>query len=109
MPFAGNCFGGAKQTDDRRLQEPPLCIDGDGARWDHREGNEDYSRAGDIFFPMAPEKQRELVDNIVAAMRGIAPDIQVRQIGRFSKADTAYPTGVARGLGSDLAQVQAAA
>jgi catalase len=95
--YQPNSFAGA--VDDYPLQEPPLRIDGEAARYDHRQGNDDYTQAGDLFRLMAPAKRQELIDNIVGAMRDVPREIQLRQIAHFSRADKAYGEGVASGLG----------
>ena len=60
---------------------------------------------------MSPAQQRLLVGNIVGAMKGVTRrDIQLRQVTHFFKADPAYATGVAEGLGlteQELAAVAA--
>jgi catalase len=83
----------------QNFKEPPLKISGDADRYDHREGNDDYTQAGDLFrlLPVA-EKQR-LFDNIAAAMQGVPQFIMERQIQHFAKADPAYGEGVAKALG----------
>ena len=43
--------------------------------------------------------QQRLIDNIVGVMQGVPRDIQERQLVHFVKADPAYGTGVAKGLG----------
>jgi catalase len=45
--YQPNSFGGP--IDDKQFSEPPLKISGDAARYNHRDGNEDYSQAGDLF------------------------------------------------------------
>ena len=81
------------------MAEPPLRIDGDAARYDHRAGNDDYTQAGNLFRLMTLGQRRRLIDNLVRAMRPVPREIQERQIGHFWKADPAYGEGVARGLG----------
>ena len=105
--YQPNSFDGA--VDDFPYQEPPLRISGDAARYDHREGNDDYTQAGDLFRLMPAAKQQELIDNIVGALASVPRFIQVRQIGHFLKADPAYGAGVAKGLCIDLAEVTKAA
>ena len=95
--YQPNSFGGAK--DDYPLQEPPLRIDGDASRYDHHDGNDDYTQAGDLFRLMSPAKQQELINNIVGAMSDVPREIQLRQIVHFTRADKAYGEGVAKGLG----------
>ena len=86
-------------VDDPSFREPPLRISGDADRYDHRQGNDDYGQAGDLFRLLDQGQRQELIDNIVDAMRGVPEAIQRRQIGHFMKADPAYGEGVARGLG----------
>ena len=100
--YEPNSFGGPVQ--DTRFLEPPLCINGDASRYDHRLGNDDYTQAGNLFRLLSTAEQERLIDNIVASMQAIPRDIQLRQIGHFLKADPAYGAGVARGLGLDLEQ-----
>lgn len=107
--YEPNSIGGATQSEDPRVPEPPPRISGHAARWDHREGNDDYQQAGDLFRLMSAEKRQELIDNIVAAMRDVPLEIQARQIGHFLKADPDYGAGVAEGLGIDIEDVEAAA
>lgn len=89
------------------MAEPPLRIDGDAARYDHRAGNDDYSQPGALFRLMNTEQQARLMDNIAAAMTRVPEFIQQRQIAHFAKVDPAYGTGVAKRLG--LKAVSAAA
>ncbi|MCU7828847.1 MAG: catalase [Candidatus Thiodiazotropha sp. (ex Myrtea sp. 'scaly one' KF741663)] len=95
--YQPNSFNGA--ADDYSVQEPPLQIDGDADRYDHRAGNDDYTQAGDLYRLMSQQKQQELIDNLVGAMSDVPRDIQIRQIAHFTQADPAYGEGVARGLG----------
>ncbi|MBP2291735.1 catalase-related domain-containing protein [Azospirillum rugosum] len=78
--------------------EPPLRISGDAARYDHREGNDDYAQAGALFRLIGAEAQDRLMDNIAGSL-GQAPDaIQQRQLKHFYAADPAYGAGVAKRL-----------
>ena len=93
--YEPNSFGGPVQTG---ALEPPLKIEGDADRYDHRAGNDDYTQAGDLFRLMMPDQRQRLIDNLVRAMQSVPEDIQQRQISHFRKADPAYGEGVARGL-----------
>jgi catalase len=42
---------------DPSVKEPPLKISGDADRYDHREGNDDYTQAGNLFRLMKPEQR----------------------------------------------------
>ena len=94
--YEPNSFGGPVQTG---TMEPPLKIEGDADRYDHRAGNDDYTQAGDLFRLMTPDQRQRLIDNLVRAMQSVPEEIQQRQISHFRKADPAYGEGVARGLG----------
>lgn len=95
--YEPNSFGGPVQ--DERFKEPPLTITGDADRYDHRDGNDDYTQAGNLFRLMTAEEQQRLCQNIAAAMHGVPADIIERQLGHFTKADPAYGEGVAVALG----------
>ncbi len=95
--YEPNSFGGP--VEDPAFKEPPLAISGAADRYDHRLGNDDYGQPGDLFRLMSPDQQRQLFDNIAAAMQGVPEAIQRRQIAHFAKADPAYGRGVAERLG----------
>ena len=95
--YEPNSFNGPVQ--DERFVEPPLAISGDAARYNHRDGNDDYRQPGDLFRLMTPEQQQKLFGNIAAAMSGVHKEIVQRQLVHFHKADPAYAAGVAKALG----------
>jgi catalase len=101
--YEPNSFGGPKQ--DARFLEPPLKISGDAAHYDHREGNDDYTQAGNLFRLLPADERQRLIDNIAGSMTGIDQKIQIRQLAHFFKADPAYGAGVAKGLGIRPEQV----
>jgi catalase len=98
--YEPNSFGGPQQNP--AYSEIPFPTDGLGARYDHREGNDDYSQAGDLFRLLTDDERARLIENIVDAMQGVPTFIQERQIAHFYKADPAYGEGVARGLGLNV-------
>jgi catalase len=95
--YEPNSFGGPKE--DPSVKEPPLRISGDADRYDHRDGNDDYTQAGDLFRLMPDAQKKSLMDAIAGAMAPVPEDIQRRQIAHFAKADPAYGAGVAERLG----------
>ncbi len=98
--YEPNSFGGP--VEDPRFKGVPVKITGNGDRYNHREGNDDYTQPGNLFRLLsAPERQR-LIGNIVASMKGVPERIVLKQIGHFYKADPAYGKGVADGLGLSL-------
>ncbi|MBD2251313.1 catalase [Nostoc parmelioides] len=95
--YEPNSFGGP--VADPIHKEPAWKISGDGDRYDHRDGNEDYSQAGDLFRLLPKDGQQRLCRNIAMAMQGVPQSIIERQLAHFTKADPAYGEGVAKALG----------
>ena len=95
--YEPNTFGGPVQ--DKRFAEPPLRISGDADRYNHRDGNDDYTQPGNLFRLMTPDQQQRLFKNIASAMAGVPEEIIQRQLGHFHKADPHYAEGVAKALG----------
>jgi catalase len=103
--YEPNSFGGPKQNPD--YAEPPLKISGDADRYDHRDGNDDYTQPGNLFRLMPADAQQRLFSNIAAAMQGVPEAIVRRQLAHFTKADPAYGAGVAKALGIEYSAVAA--
>lgn len=103
LPYQPNSFDGP--VDDKKFLEPPLKISGDAYRYDHREGNEDYSQAGELYRLMNTDQKAQLIDNIVNAMKPVPKFIQLRQINHFYKADPEYGQRVATGLEIAMSEV----
>jgi catalase len=95
--YEPNSFNGPAQ--DARFAEPPLRISGDAGRYNHRDGNDDYTQPGDLFRLMTAEQQQRLFKNIAAAMAGVPQEIVQRQLIHFHKADPRYADGVANAVG----------
>ncbi len=95
--YEPNSFSGP--VEDPRAKEPPLKISGDADRYDHREGNDDFTQPGNLFRLMSAEEQGRLMDNIARAMQGVPEEIVRRQVELFSKCDPAYGAGVAERMG----------
>ena len=98
--YEPNSFSGP--AEDSSYAEPPLRISGDAARYDHREGNDDYMQPGNLFRLLDAEQQARLFQNIAEAMQGVPVEIVQRQLAHFYKADPSYGEGVARALGVEL-------
>ena len=94
--YEPNSFDGPKQNPV--LAEPPLKISGDANRYNHRDGNDDYTQPGNLFRLMSPSQKEQLFRNISEAMHGIPDYIVERQLGHFAKADPAYAEGVRRAI-----------
>ena len=74
-------------------------LSGDADRYNHRDGNDDYTQPGDLFRLMKPDQQQQLFNNVAAAMAGVPEEIVQRQLVHFHKSDPAYAAGVAKTLG----------
>jgi catalase len=94
--YEPNTFSGPEE--DRSFAEPPLKISGDADRYNHRDGNDDYTQPGDLFRLMSPAQKQQLFSNIAGAMNGVPENIVRRQLDHFAKADPAYAAGVANAL-----------
>jgi catalase len=110
MRFDGN-FGGAVNYEPNSrsgpaecpaFNEPPLRVHGDAARYNHRDGNDDFTQAGNLFRLMTTDQKLRLVGNIARHMASVPQEIQLRQICHFFRADPAYGAGVAQALGLDI-------
>jgi catalase len=95
--YEPNSFGGP--VEDARFKEPPLSISGEGDRYDHRLGNDDYTQAGNLYRLLPADEKQRLFRNIAAAMQGVPQFIIERQLMHFTKADPVYGEGVAKALG----------
>jgi catalase len=85
--------------------EPPLKLTGDAYRFDHRDGNEDYRQAGDLYRLMNADQQSQLIQNLVEPLHTVPRFIQVRQLRHFYQADADYGTRMAKGLGIPIDEV----
>jgi len=97
--YEPNSVAGA--TQDRRHAEPPLGLQGDADRYDHRDGNDDFTQPGNLFRLFDAGQKQRLFANIAAAMQGVPEHIQRRQVALFAKCDPAYGEGVRRALKLD--------
>lgn len=94
--YEPNSRGGP--AEDPRFKEPPLRISGDADRYDHRQGNDDFTQAGNLYRLMPAAERDRLHHAIANAMRGVPKEIIERQLGHFAKADPAYAEGVRKAL-----------
>jgi catalase len=98
--YEPNSFGGPVQ--DPRFKERPLKISANADRYDPREGNDDYTQAGNLFRLMTKAQKEALFVNTARAMAGVPEEIKLRWVGLCAKADPEYGSGLAKQLGIDL-------
>ena len=93
MPlFEPNSFNGP--VEDHRLDEPLLKLSGDAARYNHREGNDDYRQAGDLFRLIGKEAQQRYPSpsGIFWSGYGITHDGNLEtQLEKFPQCDSNAP------------------
>jgi catalase len=96
--YEPNSFDGPKE--DARLAEPPFPVDGDGARYDHREGNDDFTQPRALFELMNSDQKQQLFGNIARHMQGTNEKIINRQLSLFEQVHPDYAKGVKEALQS---------
>ena len=90
--YEPNSFGGP--VEDKSVMEPPMPLHGDAARYDHREGNDDYVQVRALFNLFDAGQKRRLFSNIAEAMAGIPEEIAERQLAHFGKVHPEYEAGI---------------
>ncbi|MHA6267749.1 catalase [Aliiroseovarius sp. CAU 1755] len=91
--YEPNMYEDAAREDPTTL-EPPLRISGDAARYDHREGNDDYSQARALHDLMNSDEQARLYSNTAAAMDGVPDEVIDRVLVHYDKISQAYGDGI---------------
>jgi catalase len=99
---------------DESYKQPSWELDSNVADWFSRNGegeNDHYSQPGIFWREVLNEQDKKnLVNNIVGAMRGIdgpkRADIINRQLCHFFRADIGLGMAIAKGLGLDAASLQ---
>ena len=95
--YEPNSFNGPVEAPSAK--EPPLRIDGDADRYNHRDGNDDFGQVKALFDLFDDAHRNRLYANIAAAMQGAPEEIIKRQIALFAKVDPAYGAGAAKATG----------
>jgi catalase len=93
-------FGGP--TQGAKYTERPKMISGTVPRHDHRSDADYYTQPGNLFRLMPADAKQRVINNIVGNQGQTPKRIQELQFQHFCKADPAYGTGVAKGLGLDI-------
>lgn len=107
VTYSPNSYG--EWEDSKEHQEPPLDLFGTADYHNFREDDDNYyEQPGKLFRLMTPEEQQRLFENTARAMQGTTKEVQLRHINNCYQADPAYGEGVARALGIDLSEIEAA-
>lgn len=94
--YEPNSFGGPAQ--DPSVAEPPLALQGDAGRHDHRKGNDDYTQAGNLYRMFDDGQRDRLAAAIAGSMDGVPQEIIDRQLAHFDAADADYGKRVREAL-----------
>ena len=82
-------------------------VSGTVDRHNHRDENDYDTQPGNLFRLMPKDAKEPLIKNIVSTLKEVPKRIQELQIQHFYKADAAYGSGVAKGLGLDIEKIAA--
>jgi len=96
LGYEPNSYG--EWQEQPEFKEPPLEIDGAADHWNHREDDDYFTQAGDLFRMMNKEQQQVLFENTARNMGDAPKEIKVRHINNCLQADKAYGQGVATAL-----------
>ena len=86
--YGPNSKGGPAQAPEMR--EPPLRIEGDADRFDHQDGNDNYTQAGDLFRIMSDDQKQQLTANIAGGLKQCSTPVQERMLPHFDACDSDY-------------------
>ena len=104
--YEPNSFGGP--TEEEAANEPPLRVSGDSARYDHRDGNDDYSQPRALHDLMDSSQRMRLYRNTAEAMQGVPEEIVQRALGHYDRISPDYGNGIRHAM-ADLAGMRDAA
>ena len=94
--YEPNSVGGP--VEQPSAKEPPLRIDGDADRYNHRDGNDDFGQVRALFELFDEGERARLFDNVAAAMGGVPPAIKERQCRLFDQVHADYGAGVRKAI-----------
>ncbi|MFT4090639.1 MAG: catalase [Asticcacaulis sp.] len=94
--YEPNSFDGPKEAPEYR--EPPLKISGDADRYNHREGNDDYSQPRALFNLFDDGQKSRLYQSIAGSMKGVPDFIIERALRHFEKIHPDYAAGIRANL-----------
>lgn len=94
--YEPNTMGGAAQ--DPAVAEPPLRIDGDADRYNHRDGNDDFSQPRALHDLMNDDQRARLYMNTAETMQGVPAEIIDRALANYDQVSPAYGDGIRAAL-----------
>ncbi|MGB0455093.1 MAG: catalase [Bacteriovoracaceae bacterium] len=99
--YDNSSFDGKEHaSSDENYTEPPLSLSPEAlSRFDHRDGIDDYTQAGNLYRMMGEKQRSQLVSNIAGSLGGAKKEIQERMLPHFDKADADYGARIKKALG----------
>ncbi|MGH1465361.1 MAG: catalase [Cognatishimia sp.] len=91
--YEPNSIAGAPR-EDAKFAEPPLKISGDADRYNHRDGNDDYSQARALHDLFDDGQRARLYANTAEAMQGAKEETITRVLGHYDKISPDYGNGI---------------
>ncbi len=95
--YEPNSFNGA--VEDASFAEPAFETGDVADRYNHRDGNDDFTQVTALFNLMSENQKEQLFSNIADAMDGVPSNIVNRQLALFEQVHTDYAAGVKKALG----------
>jgi catalase len=98
--YEPNSFGGPKQND--AFKDRPIPLSGEpAARYNHREGNDDYTQVGNLYRMFNEGEKDRLCENIAGSLGQTPIRIQELQLSHFEKADPDYARRIQKFLATN--------
>jgi len=91
--YEPNSFNEAAKQDPS-VAEPSLNISGDADRYNHRDGNDDYSQPRALHDLMNEAQRLRLYRNTAASMQGVPANIIERALGHYDRICPEYGDGI---------------
>ncbi len=85
------------------FSEPPLIVEGEAGRWNHRDDDGDYYSQPRALFQLQNKEQKErLFKNFAADLQGVPEAIVRKVFTHLHSIDPDYAEGVTRAMGMKL-------
>lgn len=82
--------------------EPGWALEGTTGRFDARDKEDDYSKAGNLFRLLPADEQERLCANMASSLSKVSSEIRARWLVHLFHADKAYGNGVCRALSQEV-------
>ncbi|RJG25642.1 catalase [Paenibacillus thiaminolyticus] len=101
--YEPNSHAGAYVEAGEAYAESESVIEGTTLRRSIDKTN-NFGQAGEKYREMSPEEQERLVHNLVNDLKQVRPEVQMRALCNFFRADAEYGAKLAAGLGVDISE-----